>query len=787
MSILRVLIVEDSENDAQLLVMELRRGGWQIEHERVDTPGSMTLALARQRWDLIIADYAMPQFSGIAALSLARKSAADAPFMLISGMVGEATAVAAMKAGASDYLLKADLSRLVPAVERELRGVEERARAGETRRLLDVRESQLADALRRAKLGTWNLNLLADSTELSDEAQLLLRCAPGESHLTFAQFLECIHPDDRDAFAAAFFNPVVTQIALDFRLAGHDGPPTFVSIRGQIVRDENGDATMAAGMIQDITERKLADAELVKCKEAAEAANRAKSEFLANMSHELRTPMSAILGFAEMMLLTGEDAPDHKECIQVIRRNADHLLELINEILDISKIEAGHMTIEQVRCDVPALLSEVVALMKSRAGEKELAFNLEIDGPLPRYVLTDPMRLRQILVNLLGNAIKFTPAGSIEMLVCGEQLDQSLMLAIEIRDTGIGMTSEQLKRVFEPFVQAEQSTTRKFGGTGLGLAISRRLARLMDGSITVTSVPGKGTTFTVILKTGAVEGSETFSQIEDEPQTAVSQVAQVVAHPISARVLLVEDGRDNRRLISTHLKMAGASVDFAENGGIALELAGSSSYDLILMDMQMPVMDGYQATAELRRRGIATPIIALTAYAMSEDRDKCLASGCNDYLSKPVSREKLLNTVRHHLGQPEKPDSTLQKPAKRSAKSTLPVKATSTAKILRSSISLHPGMAPIIADFVRDLPAQVGQLESMLQQQQLDPLRRLVHQLRGACGGYGFEDVTDIAAAAENAIQNGESAAVISNCIYSLIQIIQRIEGYDREELRLAA
>jgi signal transduction histidine kinase/FixJ family two-component response regulator/HPt (histidine-containing phosphotransfer) domain-containing protein len=783
MTLLHVLIVEDSDNDAELLSMELRRGGWEVCPRRVETEQAMISALNERHWDLIIADYSMPSFSGAAALALSRQVAVDVPFILISGTVGEAIAVAAMRAGACDYLFKGDLARLVPAVQRELRGTQVRQSAQETKRLLDTREAQLAEALRLAKLGTWNLDLLSDSTELSDEAQALLGRLPGAIPPTFAEFLECLHPGDRDEFTAAFFNRLVTRIAQDCRLVRPDAVPRFVHIRGQIVRNKNGDATMAGGMIQDVTERALADVELRRVKECAEAANRAKSEFLANMSHELRTPMSAILGFAEMMLLTGEDAPDHKECIQVIRRNADHLLELINEILDISKIEAGHMAVEQVRCDLPTLLSEVVALMKSRAGEKELIFTVGIDGPLPRYVLTDPLRLRQILVNLLGNAIKFTPAGSIEMLVCAAQVDRSHMLAIEIRDTGIGMTPEQLARVFEPFAQAEQSTTRKFGGTGLGLAISRRLARLMEGDITVSSTPGEGTTFTVMIKTGVVESLETFSKLEDGPPAAIVAAGRVISDAISAHVLLVEDGKDNRRLISTHLKMAGASVDFAENGGIAVELASAFPYDLILMDMQMPVMDGYLATAELRRRGIATPIIALTAFAMSEDRDKCLASGCTDYLSKPVNRERLLDAVRRHLGEPTNPRDH----AAVSTQSVMPAAASDPAGILRSSIALHPGMASIIADFVRDLPAQVDQLEQLLLEQQLDPLCRLVHQLRGACGGYGFEAVTDIAAAAENAIKTGQSAAVISTCIGSLIQVIQRIEAFDRKQLQLAA
>ena len=782
MTTLHVLIVEDSENDAQLLVLELRRGGFDVHHNRVDTEQGMTAALRSREWNLIIADYSMPQFSGAAALVHARHLAVDVPFMLVSGTVGEATAVEAMKAGASDYLFKGDLTRLVPAVQRELRGVEERRLARKTEQLLQSRETQLAEALHLAKLGTWNLDLQTDSTDLSDEAVSLLGRTSGASPPTFTEFLSCLHPDDRDAFTAAFFNRLTTQIAQDCRLVSSDTAVKFVHVRGNILRDDQGNATIAGGMIQDITERKQADAELLKLKESAESANRAKSEFLANMSHELRTPMSAILGFADMMSETGKDAPDHKECIQIIRRNANHLLALINEILDLSKIEAGHMALERVQCDLPTLLSEVASSMRSRAVDKSLDFNVALDGLLPRYVLSDPLRVRQILVNLLGNAIKFTAAGSVEMLVCCEEIGKSTMLAIEIRDTGIGMTPEQLRIVFDPFTQAEQSTTRKFGGTGLGLAISRRLAQLMNGEITVSSEKGAGTVFTVMVETGSVEGVEKVSTLQQACPAPPASAKLLTEQTISAHVLLVEDGRDNQRLLSTHLKMAGATVEIAENGGIAVELASSQAFDLILMDMQMPVMDGYTATAELRRRGITIPIIALTAHAMSEDRGKCLASGCTDYLSKPVKREVLLTTIRQHLGQPAQKQGRLP-----DAQPAEVAEGAVSAGILRSSLMNYPGMAPIIIDFVRDLPAQVEQLQSFLRLQELDPLRRLIHQLRGSCGGYGFDAITTVASAAEDSIKTGQPPMVISSRVNSLIQIIQHIEGYDSNESRLAA
>ena len=774
---LRVLIIEDVEDDAKLLLRELAEGGWTITHERVDNGTALAAALSAQSWDLIIADYSLPCFSGTAALTMVRQRDLDTPFILVSGHVGEETAVRAMRAGANDYLFKGDLKRLVPAVERELRESEIRRRADETQNQIRQGEIQLIDAQRLAHLGTWHVDLRTNIAVFSDEACRILMHKPDNSVLTLAEFMDCLHQEDRKLIIDCIESPTEKEIAQDCRIICPDVNAQFVHIRGVITRDNDGKAIEATGMIQDITERHVIDAQLQQAKESAESANRAKREVLANMSHEIRTPMTAIVGFADMMMHSSPDAPDHAECIQAIRRNAHHLMELINEILDLSKIEAGQMTCEQIRCDLPYLLAEVALLMRSRAAESALTFKVSFEGSIPRYIYTDSLRLRQILMNLVGNAIKFTTNGAVDLIVRCERKGDSNKLRIDVRDTGIGMNNEQLGRIFEPFTQGEESTTRKFGGTGLGLTISRRLARLLGGDIAVTSQRGVGSTFTVSIECGELLDSNMVMNLTEATLPVISSESGSKEITIHGRILLAEDGRDNRRLLSTHLKTAGAEVVMAENGQAAVDLVASETFDLVLMDMQMPVMDGYSAVSELRRRGTNMPIIALTAYAMAEDRAKCMASGCSDYLSKPVERQVLLETIKYHLGQGGIPAQPASKPDLK----------IGPADSIRSTMMDYPGMARIIVEFVQGLPEEVRKLKDFLKAEKPDELRRVVHQLRGACGGYGFDGLTEVATAAENAIHAADNVEIVTRHINSLIEMIRRIEGYEESTGLIAA
>lgn len=399
-------------------------------------------------------------------------------------------------------------------------------------------------------------------------------------------------------------------------------------------------------------ELRMAKAKAIQAANEAAAANAAKSEFLSNMSHEIRTPMTAILGYTDLII--NEEAyaadPQHaREAMFTVRRNANHLLTVIDDILDVSKIEAGQIKLEIIPASIVEIIQDVDDLSRPKCEAKGMGFRVEYESAVPSQVLIDPTRLRQILLNLVGNAVKFTEHGEVS-LVAGFD-SQSQCLSISVRDTGIGMTPGQLAAIgkFDAFTQADTSTTRQYGGSGLGLRISNYFAELLGGRLEVDSVYGQGSQFTVRFNARLPESASMIDACNFEargvnPTTEVAEAKQLDG----MRVLLAEDGEDNQRLIQFLLEKEGAEVRVVPNGRDAVDacFSESESFDIVLMDMQMPIMDGYTAAGVLRQEDFSTPIVALTAHAMSSDRQRCLEAGCTDYISKPIDRKKLIETVR---------------------------------------------------------------------------------------------------------------------------------------------
>jgi CheY-like chemotaxis protein len=489
-----------------------------------------------------------------------------------------------------------------------------------------------------------------------------------------------------------------------------------------------------------------------------------------------------------MLLEPGGNEEHRRNCVKVIRRNGEHLLAIINDILDISKVEACRMTAERITCDLPQLVADVIGLTKPKALEKGLKFEVTFDELVPRTVQTDPVRAKQVLVNLVGNAIKFTSTGSVRLHVARDITYFSHTIRFAVSDTGIGMNGEQISRLFQPFSQADVSTTRKFGGTGLGLTISKRLAQILGGDITVQSTPNSGSTFAFWLDGGPREGVELLKNFKqdqlDVPDRSPSFEGQDIR--LHGKVLLAEDGEDNQHLLTTFLRQAGVQVALAPNGEAAVQLARDGDFDLILMDMQMPVMDGYRAAGELRKLGYVKPIVALTAHAMAEDRLKCIAAGCSDYLSKPIDRNKLLSTCANYLPAailPLKPEDKPSAPAAPPAPvvkqpARKPAEAEDAPK-LRSTLLNDPRVSKVLDRFVSRLPERVSQIQHSLEEGDLDTLRQAVHNLKGAGSGYGFAPLTDQSARAEQALKAEQSLEQIRREVEQLVGLIRQVDGYD--------
>ena len=414
---------------------------------------------------------------------------------------------------------------------------------------------------------------------------------------------------------------------------------------------------------RDITEKKRADERLrnynLELKElscAAEAATRAKSEILANVSHELRTPMTAILTIAEV-LRSGQWDQAQLEAIATIERNGKYLLTLINEVLDLSKIEAGKLSVECVPCSICEVIEDVESLIAVRAAEKGLTLHVRMEGDIPQQVYTDPTRLQQILINLTENAVKFTDQGSVTVTVKAEQQEGRVRLHFAVADTGIGMTRRQLDNLFEPFTQGDSSTTRRFGGTGLGLSISYQLTQLLGGDISVTSSPDRGSTFHLWIDAGPATASAPLVQDGTRRSPPVEKPASALPDLSGCKVLLAEDYLDIRVPVTFVLEQAGAQVVAADNGRAAVDLAleahaRAEPFDVVLMDMQMPLVDGYTATRELREAGYPGCIVAITAHAMESDRQKCLAAGCDEYVPKPIDIQRMTALIRAVMSAP---------------------------------------------------------------------------------------------------------------------------------------
>ncbi len=589
----------------------------------------------------------------------------------------------------------------------------------------------------------------------------------------------------------------VAQPQFYLRLADKDGRMLTLVANSSPVLGHDGKYRGVLTSFEDITELQQNRVELSEARDLADAANRAKSDFLAHMSHEIRTPMNAILGFTEILQRgLAKDEKQRSDYLQTIQSSGQHLLTLINDILDLSKIESGKMELELDRHAPMDIVSQALSIFELKASEKGLSLSCKAKTWLPETVLVDAVRLRQVVINLVGNAIKFTERGSVR-IEAGMVDGTKPMLRIDIIDSGIGISAQAIEKIFDPFSQEDSSITRRFGGTGLGLSICRQLAELMGGNVTATSTQGKGSTFTITIDPGSLTGIAKISPQELERRSkaaSVQQDSEIRLPP--CRVLVVDDGAANRQLVTVYLERAGAVVTSATNGLEACESVAKQEFDAVVMDVHMPVMDGVQATRRMRASGTTIPIIALTGNVMKDDEASCRAAGYTGFLAKPIRMNDLLSTVARLLGKPHAASFEDIDPIESIHDTLLDLNETLSRQLesdvtddqtlIDSNLPLDDiEIRTIVQDFVLHLRNRILILEAACENRDFHEVEEMAHWLKGAGGSLGFPQFTKPARDLENAARANQSGEMLEQ-IRAIRKLTNRVRSPNESPLVVA-
>lgn len=635
---IRILIIEDSDTDKELLLHELKRGGYVVEYVCVDTSEAMNAALDLQEWDIIISDYSLPHFDGLSALRIVKNRNIDIPFILVSGTIGEELAVQAMKEGVSDYMMKGNLTRMVPAIDRELKDAKIRIQSKLADAALKESEIRFRVLAESAPVGIFTTDAFGSTEYVNPRWSEISKLSFGEA--LEDGWLKAVHPDDREKLAFNWQQSTLhnSDSRAEYRFVHPDGTEAWVIGNAVKQEDKNGNIIGYIGTITDITERKKMEAELIVAKENAEESDRLKTAFLQNISHEIRTPLNSIVGFSRIIADTELSADTFENYATIIENSSTHLMSIIDDIIQIATIESGQEKIQDKELNINALCSLMYDrfITNAQIQNISLSYNTALNED-EAYTISDDFKLTQVLNNLIRNALKFTKFGFVSF---GYQVVGS-NLKFFVEDTGIGIAPEMHEKIFKRFEQVESTATRKFGGSGLGLAISKSNVELLGGRIWVESEIGKGSKFyfTIPYKPTRVVKPEIISlehSINDLPN--------------NLKILIVEDEKAVDIYLSLVLKSIGVEILHAKNGIEAVAICRKRpDFDLILMDIKMSEMNGYEAVREIRKFNRDVIIIAQTAYALSGDREKSIDAGCNDYITKPINRNTLHETLRRYF------------------------------------------------------------------------------------------------------------------------------------------
>ena len=777
-----ILVVDDQIQNLQLLINVLAPR-YQV-HPFADGAACLRYLEAGRAADLLLLDVVMPALDGheVCQRAHAMPGREALPIIFLTALDSLEDEARGLALGAVDYIAKPFSPAIVLArVDNQVRlrqamrliqyqndlleqRVAERTRELTTQRL-ELRElnRRYELATRAGAIGVWDWYIADDRLVWDERMYRLHGLDPARFAGAYADWRDSLHPEDRERCEGEVRQALAGEkdLNIEYRVIWPDGAARYLVATASVERDAGGQPLRMTGVSYDISQRKAGEQALIEAMGLAEAANRAKSEFLANMSHEIRTPMTGIIGMAQLALRTPLDDHQH-DCVRKIETSAQSLLHILNDILDLSKIEAGVMHLEAAPFDLWLLVAQVLHLLDIPAEEKGLQLAVDFDPELGSHYRGDPFRLTQVLTNLLANAVKFTAAGEVRLVI---RPDHPRGLRFEIRDTGIGMSPEEMAGLFHPFAQADGSITRRYGGTGLGLVISQQLVGLMGGSIEVDSTPGQGSCFSFTIpavpcpppaepeRRAEAEGapsSETSADPSAPPALAAAGTLAPSGVPgwsrglAGRRLLLVEDNPINQAVVLGYLEGSGLRVEVAADGQEGVRRFQGSAFDLILMDMQMPVMDGLEATRRIRALDPRVPIIALTANAFAEDVARTRAAGMNTHLSKPIDLGHLQAVLNHFLApQAGLGDPNLQGlvspqgPAEDSA--TLHLDPAAGLALMGGKDQLYHRILDQFAASYADLELDLSDPEA----------RRTLHSLKGLSANIGAQTLREQTAALE--------------------------------------
>lgn len=766
---LKILIIDDDKVDATAIVRSITRSDIDAEIDSAHSAKEGFQKLENSYYDLIFLDYMMPDSDGISILKKLRSLDIETPVIFITSQGDEKIASQAILAGASDYMPKTLLTSdgISHSVRTAIKLHESQKSRKNAELELKINSNRLSEAQKLAKIGSWEINLNDGAIYFSEELYNILEL---DAHVEPSiEILKSCFTSTEDIIL--FENKLRdVQINYEQTLFSHTildrkGTVKYINEYIKCLTDDNDKPYRVLGTIQDVSIQKEIEKELIEAKNIAEQSVKLKERFLTNMSHEIRTPMNGVIGFAKILEETKLDE-NQRQSVNAIRTAGENLMTIINDILDLSKIEADKIVFEAIPFSVRKTVNAITELFTPAARDKNVTFTADISPTISDLLVGDPTRLTQILINLAGNALKFTNSGSVLLHVTEEdECDIETCIRFSIIDTGIGIPEDMIHSIFDSFNQASNETTRKYGGSGLGLTITKKLVELQGGVISLESEVAVGSIFSFMIK--YKKAQKDFIVSLDQKKTTLDPTFLK-----DINILLVEDNELNQLLTVKLFKKWNKEIDIAENGAIAIEKINANNYDIILMDIQMPEMDGNEVTKYIRE-SMAAPksqvaIIAMTAHATVDEEKRCIANGMNDYLSKPFDFNVLLEKLYRNINLDV--EVSFVKPAPKTA--TPPSeRLVNFDYLINFSENDAYFIKEVIELFLEDTPNTLVEIIEAANNENNDNLKKTIHKFKSSVSVFGIQKVLDTIDIIENELQTNPCGTLRYEAVLKLNEL----------------